>query len=62
MAQKKKLIHKETVDWMKHHTVEDAKDLVVEISSEGEDVTEIVDIVNELEKMAHKLEKKAQSA
>lgn len=45
----------EAVDWMKHHTIDDAKDLVCEISDEGEDVQDMVEVVRELEEMANSI-------
>lgn len=42
----------EAIDWMRHHTIDDAKDLVCEISDEGEDVQDMVEVVRELEEMA----------
>lgn len=43
----------EAMDWMRHHTIEDAKELVCEISSKGKDVQDMVDVVRELEDIAH---------
>ena len=39
------------VDWMRTHTMSDIKDLVFELYSLGEEVSELVAIVNELEDM-----------
>jgi hypothetical protein len=36
-------------DWLSHHTLKDIRDLARELSSRGEDVTELVGAVNELE-------------
>ncbi|MFQ6128036.1 MAG: hypothetical protein ACE5QW_03950 [Thermoplasmata archaeon] len=47
---------KEAIDWMKHHTIEDAKELVCEISSEGKDVHDMVEVVRELEEIANSIE------
>ncbi len=45
-------LHNEAVvDWMRTHTMKDIKDLVFELYSLGEDVSEIVALVNELEEM-----------
>ncbi len=45
-------LHDEAVvEWMKEHTMADIKDLVFELYSMGEDVSELVAIVNELEDM-----------
>ena len=46
----------EAMDWMKHHTIEDAKELVCEISSRGRDVREMVEVVRELEDIAHSVD------
>ena len=47
---------REAIDWMKHHTIEDAKELVTEISSRGKDVHEMVEVVRELEEIAHHMD------
>ena len=45
-------LHDEAVvEWMKTHTMKDMKDLVFELYAMGEDVSELVAIVNELEEM-----------
>ena len=45
-------LHNEAVvDWMRTHTMKDIKDLVFELYSLGEDVSELVAVVNELEEM-----------
>ena len=45
-------VHNDAVaEWMKTHTMSDIKDLVFELYSLGEDVSELVAIVNELEEM-----------
>jgi hypothetical protein len=36
-------------DWLSHHTLKDIRDLARELSSRGEDVTDLVGAVNELE-------------
>lgn len=36
-------------EWLKTHTVQDIRELAQELSSEGEDVSELVAAVNELE-------------
>ena len=41
------------VKWMKTHTIEDMKALVCELSEEGKDVSEMVEVVNELESIVH---------
>jgi len=45
-------LHNEAVvDWMKTHSMSDIKDLVFELYALGEDVSELVAVVNELEEM-----------
>ncbi len=45
-------VHNDAVEeWMKTHTMSDIKDIVFELYSMGEDVSELVAIVNELEDM-----------
>ena len=45
-------LHNEAVvDWMRTHTMSDIKDLVFELYALGEDVSELVAIVNEIEDM-----------
>lgn len=46
----------DAIDWMKHHTIEDAKELVCEISSKGEDANDMVTVVRELEDIVHDIE------
>jgi len=36
-------------EWLSHHTLRDIRDLARELSSQGEDVTDLVGAVNELE-------------
>jgi hypothetical protein len=44
------------VEWMKTHTLSDIKDLVFELYAMGEDVSELVAVVNELEEMEMEFE------
>jgi len=45
-------LHNEAVvGWMRTHTMSDIKDLVFELYALGEDVSELVAVVNELEEM-----------
>jgi uncharacterized protein YfkK (UPF0435 family) len=37
------------IDWLQHHTLEDMRDIARELASKGEDVTEIVDVIKQLE-------------
>lgn len=36
-------------EWLSHHTLKDIRELANELSSQGEDVTDLVGAVNELE-------------
>jgi hypothetical protein len=59
MARKKKSprnprVSRDTVDWLEHHTMEDMKELTCEMYSDGEDVSEMVEVVNKLEEIAEK--------
>ncbi len=37
------------IDWLQHHTLEDMRDIARELASKGEDVSEIVDVIRQLE-------------
>ncbi len=41
----------EVTKWLKTHTVQDLDDLVAELSTRGENVTELSKVVHELEEM-----------
>jgi hypothetical protein len=45
-------INNEVVDWLKNHSLKDMKDLAQEMSTEGEDVSDLVDVINELEEIS----------
>ena len=54
MARKKKgsrtsRVSRDTREWLEHHTMEDLKELACEMYSNGEDVSELVEVVNKLE-------------
>jgi len=49
-------VSKRTKQWLETHTIKDAKEIVNELSSEGEDISDIVGVVKELEEIAHHLE------
>ena len=38
-------------EWLSHHTLRDIRELAQELSAQGEDVTELVGAVNELEEL-----------
>ncbi len=56
MASKKKgtrtaRVSRDTREWLEHHTIEDLKELACEMYSDGEDVSELVEVVNKLIEM-----------
>ncbi len=51
---KKPHVSSDTIDWLEHHTMEDMKELTCEMYSDGEDVSEMVEVVNKLEEIAEK--------
>ena len=51
---KKTRVSSDTMDWLEHHTMEDMKELTCEMYSDGEDVSEMVEVVNKLEEIAEK--------
>jgi hypothetical protein len=56
MASKKKgtrttRVSRDTREWLEHHTIEDLKELACEMYSDGEDVSELVEVVNKLEQI-----------
>ncbi|MEE9223326.1 MAG: hypothetical protein V3U51_01055 [Thermoplasmata archaeon] len=51
---KKPRVSRDTMDWLEHHTMEDMKELTCEMYSDGEDVSEMVEVVNKLEEIAEK--------
>jgi hypothetical protein len=42
-------MRKETRDWLAAHTLEDVKGIAHDLENAGEDVSELVDAINELE-------------
>ncbi|MEW5937002.1 MAG: hypothetical protein AB1665_04175 [Candidatus Thermoplasmatota archaeon] len=45
----------QTEQWLKEHTIQDLRDLVFELYNRGEDVSDMVRLVNDLEAMAQGL-------
>lgn len=45
-------VSKDTREWLEHHDMEDMKELTCEMYSDGEDVSELVEVVNKLEEIA----------
>ena len=39
-------------DWMKYHSVQDLRDIVFELYNRGEDISEMVELIHEMDEMA----------
>ena len=44
------------LEWLRTHTLQDIRNLANELSNSGEDVTELVNAVNDLELLLHEVE------
>ena len=44
----------EMIDWMKYHTIQDLRDLAFEMYNRGEDISEMVELIHEMDSMAQK--------
>ena len=42
----------EVIDWLKHHSLSDMKSLAREMSDSGEDISDLIEIINEFESIA----------
>jgi len=40
------------MDWMKYHTIQDLRDLTFEMYNRGEDISEMVELIHEMDIMA----------
>ncbi len=43
----------EMTDWMKYHTIQDLRDLAFEMYNRGEDISEMVELIHEMDSMAN---------
>jgi mevalonate pyrophosphate decarboxylase len=43
----------EMMDWMKYHSIQDLRDLAFEMYNRGEDISEMVQLIHEMDSMAH---------
>jgi len=43
----------EMIDWMKYHSIQDLRDLAFEMYNMGEDISEMVELIHEMDGMAH---------
>lgn len=41
-------------DWMRSHTIQDLRDMVFELYNRGEDISDMVGLVHEMDTMAHR--------
>ena len=41
------------MDWMKYHTIQDLRDLAFEMYNRGEDISQMVELIHEMDTMAH---------
>ncbi len=46
-------MRKETREWLAAHTLEDVRGIARDLENAGEDVSELVDAINELEALVH---------
>ena len=46
-------VDRNMMDWMRYHTVQDLRDLAFEMYNRGEDISEMVQLVHEMDGMAH---------
>ena len=44
---------RDMIDWMKYYTVQDLRDLAFEMYNRGEDISEMVELIHEMDSMAH---------
>ena len=47
-------VDKDMEDWMKYHTIQDLRDLVFELYNRGEDISEMVELIHQMDSMAHR--------
>ena len=40
-------------DWMRYHTIQDLRDLAFEMYNRGEDISQMVELIHEMDGMAH---------
>ena len=42
------------IDWMRYHTIQDLRDIVFELYNRGEDISEMVEVIHDMDNMAHR--------
>ncbi len=45
-------IDSDMIDWMKYHSIQDLRDLAFEMYNRGEDISEMVELIHEMDAMA----------
>ena len=46
-------VDRNMMDWMRYHTIQDLRDLAFEMYNRGEDISEMVQLIHEMDGMAH---------
>ena len=46
-------VDRDMMDWMRYHTIQDLRDLAFEMYNRGEDISEMVQLIHEMDGMAH---------
>ena len=41
------------MDWMRYHSIQDLRDLAFEMYNRGEDISKLVELIHEMDQMAH---------
>ena len=44
---------RDMIDWMRYHSIQDLRDLAFEMYNRGEDISEMVELIHEMDHMAH---------
>jgi hypothetical protein len=47
-------VDQDLVDWMKYHTIQDLRDIVFELYNRGENISEMVELIHQMDNMAHR--------
>ncbi len=45
-------VDKDTQSWMKYHSIQDLRDIVFELYNRGEDISDMVGLIHEMDRMA----------
>ena len=55
-------VDQDMVDWMRYHTIQDLRDIVFELYNRGEDISEMVELVHQMDNMAHRTHMKCEES